>query len=123
CFRGAAGARGDPVSRLAAGGRVEPAQMEETRHKLGLDQPLWVQYIAMMRDLLTGGLLSFRTHQPTLQMLLEALPITLVLMAITVGVALVIGIVLGVISALRPNTRIDDVVMVGALFALSVPHF
>jgi peptide/nickel transport system permease protein len=44
-------------------------------------------------------------------------------MALTVVVSLIVGIILGVISALRPNTRLDDVVMVGALFGLSVPQF
>jgi peptide/nickel transport system permease protein len=116
-------APGDPVTLLADVSRVEPAQIDQIRQKLGLDQPLWVQYASMMRDLMTGGLLSFRTHQPTIQMLLEALPITLVLVAITVCVALAVGVTLGVISALRPNTRVDDLVMVSALFGLSVPQF
>lgn len=116
-------APGDPVTLLTDVTRLEPQAVEEIRQRLGLDQPIWVQYATMMRDLLTGGLRSFRTRQPTLEMLGDALPFTLILMAVTLVVALIIGIVLGVISALRPNSRLDDFVMVSALFGLSVPHF
>jgi peptide/nickel transport system permease protein len=116
-------APGDPITLLTDVTRIEPEAVEALRKAYGLDQPIWVQYATMMRDLLTGGLRSFRTRQPTLEMLGDALPFTLILMALTIVVSLIIGIVLGVISALRPNTRLDDLVMVSALFGLSVPHF
>jgi peptide/nickel transport system permease protein len=116
-------APGDPISLLTDVTRLDPEAVAALRKRYGLDEPIWIQYATMMRDLLTGGLRSFRTRQPTLEMLGDALPFTLILMALTLVVSLVIGTVLGVISALRPNTRLDDFVMVTALFGLSVPHF
>lgn len=115
-------APGDPAE-LLLDVNAAPGQMEVIRERLGLNEPLWVQYAKTMSEMVTGGLRSFQTKQSTLKMLMDALPITLLLVGLTLLVALPIGIVLGVVSALRPNTRTDDIVMVGALFGLSAPNF
>jgi peptide/nickel transport system permease protein len=116
-------APGDPVTLLSDVNLATPEQIEVIKEELGLNQPVFVQYARMMSELLTGGLRSFRTKQSTMQMLMDALPVTLLLMGLTLLIALPIAIILGVISAVRANTRTDDAVMIGALFGISVPNF
>jgi len=116
-------APGDAASLLVDLSQLTPEQQQEVRRSLGLEQPLPVQYLAMMRELVTGDLTSFRTRQPTFEMVLEALPITLLLGMLALCLALVVGIVLGVLSALRPNGLVDNALTVGSLFGISVPQF
>ncbi len=116
-------APGDPAALLADFTQLTPEQQQEFRRSLGLEDPLPVQYARMMGSLLTGTLRSFRTGQPTIQMVLEAAPVTLLLAFSAVGTALIVGLALGIISALRPYSRTDDALTVVSLFGLSVPQF
>src|SRR5436190_4207143 len=95
-------APGDPVALLVDVTNLTPEQQQEIRVQLGLDDPLPVQYVRMISALATGHLRSFRTGQSTIQMVLEAAPVTLLLVLSAVVTALIVGVSLGVISALRP---------------------
>ena len=116
-------APGDPAALLVDLTQLTPEQQQEFRRSLGLEDPLPVQYVKMMAALLTGSLTSFRTGQPTIEMVLEAAPITLVLVLLAVAVALLVGVALGIVSALRPYSPADNALTVLSLFGLSVPQF
>jgi peptide/nickel transport system permease protein len=116
-------APGDPAALLADFTQLTPEQQADFRRQLGLEDPLPLQYLKMMLALFTGSLVSFRTGQSTVQMVFEALPITLLLVLLAVAAAVLTGLILGVISALKPYSTLDNVVTVLALFGLSVPQF
>jgi peptide/nickel transport system permease protein len=116
-------APGDPVSLLVDVNSLTPAQLENVRAHLGLNEPLPVQYTKMIGSLLVGDLRSIRTGQPTTAMVLEALPTTLVLMFWALLTGMLAGLAFGVVSALRPYSALDNVVTVVALAGISVPHF
>jgi peptide/nickel transport system permease protein len=116
-------APGDPAALLADFTQLTPEQQAEFRRQLGLEDPLPVQYVKMMLALFSGSLVSFRTGQSTVQMVFEALPITFVLVLLAVAAAVLTGLILGVVSALKPYSTLDNVVTVLALFGLSVPQF
>jgi peptide/nickel transport system permease protein len=116
-------APGDPIALLVDVSTLTAEQQQEFRQQLGLEEPLPVQYVKMLGSLATGRLTSFRTGQPTIQMVLEAAPVTLVLVFLAVATALVTGVSLGAISALRPYSRTDTTVTLLALFGLSMPQF
>src|SRR5690606_5838635 len=92
--------------------------------KMGLDQPLVVQYVAFLRHAIRGDLgQSFRQHQPALEVVLERVPATLELASFAFLVSIVVGIPLGIIGAWRHNSLWDRLCMVFALFGQSVPVF
>jgi peptide/nickel transport system permease protein len=82
-----------------------------------------IQYVKMMGALLSGKLYSFETAQPTWIMILEGLPTTLALIGGSILFALFFGIPCGVVSALRPYTRLDNSLTVFSLFGVSIPQF
>jgi ABC-type dipeptide/oligopeptide/nickel transport system permease component len=94
------------------------------RQYLGLDEPLHVQYFKYLGHVLQGDFgRSVRTHEKVLPAILERIPASLALALASLLVALVIGIPAGVLSAVRPYSRIDQGSMIGALFGVSVPNF
>lgn len=114
---------GDPVTTLLGPGYNE-AQAAALREKYALDAPLPVQYLAWLSRALRGDFgESFFTGQPVLQAILERLPVTLELTAIGIGFAIVLGVPLGVASALRTGTGLDHAARLLGLLGLSVPGF
>lgn len=116
-------APGDPTALLVNVEMLTPRELAAVRHNLGLDQPLPVQFVKTMGALFTGELRSFNTAQPTWVMLLEGLPVTFALLAGSLILACVLGVPLGVVSALRPYTRMDHSLTVFSLFGISIPRF
>jgi len=116
-------APGDPASLLYDMSQLSPQQQDAIRHAMGLEDPLWVQYGRLMSSLLTGQLLSMRLHVPTLQLVANAAPVTLMLSALTLTVGIMLGLAFGVWSALRANSVADDVLTAGTLLGLSLPQF
>lgn len=114
---------GDPV-RLALGTRFDQATYEALRERSGLDQPLLQQYISWITGVVTGDFgVSFRTGRTVLSMVLERLPATVSLAGVSVVVALLIAIPLGVLSAIRQGTFTDKVATAISQFGISVPDF
>lgn len=116
-------APGDPTRVLVDPELLTAEQMEAMRVQLGLDQPLPVQYLRTMQSLMTGELLSFRTRQPVIEMILERLPTTLLLTGCVIVVGFSLGILFGVLQALKRNTVVDDILTFMSLFGFAVPAF
>ncbi len=116
-------APGDPTRILADPEMLTVEQMEGLRRQLGLDQPIYVQYLKTMQALFTGDLLSYKTRQPVIEMIGERLPTTLLLASLVIITGFSIGIAIGVLQALKRNTIIDDILSVISLFGFAVPAF
>jgi len=98
--------------------------LEDLRAKLGLDRPIPVQYVDWVRRLARGDLgESLWTHQPVLGELARRMPVTLMLGFLAIVVAVVIGVPIGILSAVRPDGALDFVARSGAILGLSVPGF
>jgi peptide/nickel transport system permease protein len=107
-----------------AAGFVDPAEKAQIMKDLGLDQPLPVQYAQWIGGLMQGDLgFSYVTDRPAIAEILPRIPITARIAGLAVCFAAMIGIPLGVISAVKQNTRIDYILRVISLSALSMPNF
>lgn len=116
-------APGDPAT-AALGDYASKEAVEALRAKMGLDAPIWLQYLRFLRDLARGDLgRSLITGKPISEQIAYVLPYTLelTLTAILIGSAL--GIPLGVLTALKRNTLLDYLGRVFSLAGLSVPAF
>jgi peptide/nickel transport system permease protein len=118
-------APGDIVDILfASAGYVDPQARVDIMRELGLDKPLWLQYVEWMRQILTGDLgKSYRYDLPAWEIIRPLVPVTLELAALSLIVAVVLGVPLGVISAVRQDSVLDYVLRVFSLAGLSMPSF
>jgi peptide/nickel transport system permease protein len=115
---------GDPVQALAGEVPVDKARLDALRHQLGLDDPLWLQYGRFAIGALHGDLgRSLQTGRPVIQEILIQLPATLQLTAAALVFAVVIGMLLGTVAAIRHHTWVDSAVMLVALAGVSIPSF
>jgi peptide/nickel transport system permease protein len=107
-----------------AAGYVDPAAKMRIERDLGLDQPLTVQYTTWISGLLRGGLgYSYVTDRPALAEILPRIPVTARLAGLSLVLAVLLGVPLGVVSAVRQDTTLDYVVRVVGLSGLSIPAF
>ena len=121
---------GDPARILlnnmgsgAAGDASEQAY-QNLRAELGLDDPFLVQYFNYAWDAVRGDLgYSYTTNQPVGETILELLPATLQLTVFGLGIAIIIGMVLGVAASMYRNTWVDTMTMIFSLIGLSMPSF
>lgn len=114
---------GDPALILA-GVEASREQAAEVRRGLGLDQPIWVQYARYVGRALEGDLgKSIHSRRPVWREIQDRFPATLELTLVSLALAGVIGIVAGVVSAVRRGSAIDSLAMVGSLAGVSMPIF
>jgi peptide/nickel transport system permease protein len=115
---------GDVVLRMVEGHAYAPT-VEALRKELGLDRPAYVQYAEWIGGIVLRGDLgnSYWTRQPILDEFVRRFPVTLELAALTILVSVVIGILIGIVSAVRQDTVSDYVGRIFAILALSVPYF
>ena len=114
---------GDPAVAIA-GLSATAEQIANIRHDLGLDQPLLTQLWRWYGNLLTGDLgRSLLLGQPVVHVMLQRLPVTLALSAYALVLTLMLGLISGIVAALRQNTWIDQLAMVLAMVGISVPNF
>jgi peptide/nickel transport system permease protein len=114
---------GDPVQAML-GESASPADVADLRARLGLDQPLLVQYGEYVSRLAVGDLgTSLRTSQPVTEAIAERLPATAELAVAAMGVAILIALPLGILAAARAGTGIDYAATVAALLGISIPNF
>lgn len=114
---------GDPAAYFAGPAATQQA-IEEIRARLGLDQPLPVQFLDYVQDLLRGDLgLSITTGQPVLHELATRLPASAELTLLGLLFAGSVGITLGVLAALKPNSWLDNLCRVVATLGVSLPTF
>ncbi|MGH8006780.1 MAG: ABC transporter permease, partial [Candidatus Binatia bacterium] len=114
---------GDPVQVMMGQSGASAEEIEQVRIQLGLDKPLPVQYVRFLQDLATGELRSIRTHQPVVQQYLELFPYTLQLAVVSLLVATVIGMLLGVVAATHQNSWLDSFSMAVGFLGVSIPNF
>jgi peptide/nickel transport system permease protein len=116
-------APGDPAT-LQAGVDAGPEVVAAIRKELALDDPLPVQYIAWATHVARGDLgISYTSKQPVRDLIGQRLPVTAQIAVVALSLIVVIGVPLGIVSALRKDKPIDQTVRVVSLFGISVPNF
>ncbi len=115
---------GDVVTRMVEGHAYAPT-IDALRKELGLDRPAYVQYFEWIGGILLRGDFghSYWTRQPILDEFVGRFPVTIELAVLTILVSVVIGVAVGIVSAVRQDTISDYVGRVLAILALSVPYF
>lgn len=117
---------GDPVALLMEEkvATIDPAAARLIRVKWGLDDPLPLQYLKFLRNALQGDLgFSYRTDQSVLRSILDRVPATAKLAAAALTIAVLIGVPLGIVAALRQNSLFDSASIMVATIGVSMPNF
>jgi len=114
---------GDPI-RALYGDELPEVYIEEIRHELGLDRPMYVQYIEYMSKFFRGDLgVSFRYKVPVWKKITDVYPVTLELTAGALFLSTIMGIPLGIFAALKRNTSVDHAIRGLSLYLYSNPGF
>jgi len=114
---------GDPAI-VIAGPKATPEVIEHIRQQYGLDKPVVVQYIIYVKSLLRGDLgISIYTRRPVSVEIAERFPATFELTFFSMILAAVLGIVIGIICAARPNTLIDSLFRIVTIGGICIPDF
>lgn len=118
-------APGGPEGALLESGRfIDPAVIEAYRERLGVDQPLHIQYVRWLSAALSGDLgTSFSTTRPVAEMIVERLPATLELMGAAFVFAAVVAILLGIVSAVRQYSWFDHLGTGLSFVGIAMPVF
>ena len=119
---------GDPLiiylGQQATSGSITSVQLDELRHQYGLDRPLIVQYGRYMNDLFHGNLgTSIYYHENISHLLAEKLPITMTLGLTAFVLSTIVGIIMGVVAAIRRGTWIDTLVTTLSNIGITIPVF
>jgi ABC-type dipeptide/oligopeptide/nickel transport system permease component len=114
---------GDPAA-VILGDQASDASLKILRAKLGLDQPIGVQYVAFLRDVLTGHFgQSLSSGRSVIQEVLIVLPSTIELTLAAIVIGILLGLPLGVVAAVKRNSFADYASRIVSLFGLSLPAF
>lgn len=114
---------GDPA-RIIGGMEADAAQLESIRESLGLHDPLHIQFYDFVSGAIRGDFgRSFSTRVPVTEEIFERMPKTFLLAVSGVVLAVTIGLTAGVIAAKHHQQPLDNLVMVGAMFGVSMPSF
>lgn len=114
---------GDPVQHIL-GEFAAPERVEQLRNQLGLNDPLPVQYFNFLGKALHGDLgRSLISNTPVITDIKRAFPVTIQLALFSITLSSILGLIAGVIAAVRHNTIWDQLAMVGALIGISTPSF
>ncbi|MFZ4965394.1 ABC transporter permease [Pseudomonas gingeri] len=114
---------GDPA-QLAAGPDATEADIAQIRKNYGLDQPLATQYIIYVKKIASGDFgESFQTFTPVLESIARTLPATIELTAAGMLLAVLIGVPLGIVAALKPRGLLDSSLTTIAVLGISIPGF
>jgi peptide/nickel transport system permease protein len=114
----------DPA-QLRAGRQANPQLVAQIRHQLGLDKPLYVQYFDYMKDLITKFDLGY-SYQNSISVrtqIFQRLPATISLAIGAAVIWLTVGILVGIVSSVRPRSLVDRLSMGTALVAISAPVY
>ncbi len=116
-------APGDPTAYYVSPG-VAPEVIEQVRRNFGLDQPLHIRYVRWIGAFLTGNFgYSFGQNRPVSDVILDALPNTLILAGASLVLVFLLGVAVGVLQAVRQHSWLDRVLSVVSLFFYSMPSF
>ena len=116
---------GDPVDiMMGQGGAVGVGEMEQLRHEFHLDEPLSTQLWLFLRDASHGDLgYSYTQKRPVGELIAERLPATIELAAGAMFFALLVSVPIGIISAVKQHSLIDQFAMAGSFLGISMPTF
>ena len=115
---------GDPALILAGEERGDPQVLAQIRAELRLDRPIYEQYLYWIGNVLTGDFgFSWRIRMPVSQLILDKLPVTAQLAAMSFIIAVLIGVPAGIISAVKRDQPADWAANAVALFGISTPNF
>ena len=116
---------GDPVQIMFAQSQGStPEQIEQVRVNLGLDQPIYIQYLNYLDRLSKGDLgKTIRGGQPVLEVIFQRLPNTILLAISAMMIAILLGVPLGFLAAYNKGTISDTFIMILAISGISMPHF
>src|SRR3954447_15703588 len=112
---------GDPIRALAGDRALAPAVVAQLRDQFNLNDPLGVQYLKYLGNLLHGDLGTDFNGRPVLDTIARTLPVTVKLAAVAVAFEVVIGIVAGVFAGIRRNGYFDNLVLVSTTLIVSIP--
>lgn len=114
---------GNPIDLLAAQDASD-AEKAELARQLGLDRPIWEQFLIFAGNALRGDLgKSFVYNEPTLRLILQRLPATMELALTALVFSILLGIPLGVYAGLKPDSWFSRTVMSGSMLGFSLPNF
>ncbi|WP_078381980.1 nickel ABC transporter permease [Sutcliffiella halmapala] len=114
---------GDPAVLLAGEGASKET-IAAVREQLGLNKPLYAQYFDYLSNLLRGDFgVSLKNSQPVLDEILVRLPITIELAIFSIIITIFLGMIAGIVSAIKPYSLTDTLVMLVALIGISMPSF
>ena len=103
---------------------MSPEQVEIVRHNLGLDKPVYVQFLLWLKNVLKGDLgYSLVNYRPITVQIAERIPATLGLMGTSLIISIIVGIFLGLISAFYKNKFIDEFISLLSYIGISIPSF
>jgi ABC-type dipeptide/oligopeptide/nickel transport system permease component len=115
---------GNPAQAMLFGSNASPAQIAALNKQLGLTLPLWQQYWNFIVQLLHGDLgNSYVTHNTVAHELLSRTPSTLALTGAAMLVAIIVGVPLGLVAGIRPNSLLDNIARVVSFIGVAVPYF
>ena len=114
---------GDPMTLLIPP-EADAAMVARTRAEMGLDAPLYMQYLRFLGNAVQGDLgNSFVFRESAVAVILERLPATMELALMAMLIAVVVGVPLGLVAGALPNTGVDNTLMLGSVLAFSLPTF
>ena len=114
---------GDPA-RLMLGQRADVASIEAIRKQLGLDDPVYIQYFRFIGKAVQGDLgRSYSSNRDVLKTIMETFPATALLAVSALIISSIVGILIGLISSVKPYSFRDNISMLFALFGISFPPF
>ncbi|MEM1610911.1 MAG: ABC transporter permease [Sulfolobales archaeon] len=114
---------GDPVGAIL-GPQAPPDVVDRIRREYGFDKPIYIQYIDFIANLIRGDLgKSISTNRPVIDDLRERFPATFELATASLVIALILGIPLGIMSAIKKDKPADHIIRIVSLFGVSMPVF
>jgi peptide/nickel transport system permease protein len=116
-------AGGDPA-QVMLGSRADAETLAELRRELGLDRPLWEQYVVFLSGAVRGDLgRSYRSNTAVTAEIAARFPATIELAVAAMAIAVVVGVVVGAVAAVRRHSWLDYLSSAGVLFGISIPTF
>jgi peptide/nickel transport system permease protein len=112
------------LAEMQTGGRITQIDVEAMRKQMGLDQPAPVRYVRWLSELLQGNMgVRIRSKIPVVTEISQRLPATLELMAVALIISVILGIPLGILSAVRQYSWLDYLLTSGAFLGVAIPAF
>ncbi len=115
---------GDPAKLLLNDPRLKKENIELVKKQLGLDKPLWQQYLIYMKESFKGNFgISFVHNVPVSQIIAQRLPQTLLLLSVAIAISTVVGIAVGAICGWKRGSKLDAALLTASLISYMVPTF